>query len=159
MTASRIATCLWFDKEAEEAARYYVSVLKDARLGAISRYGKDGPMPEGLALTVEFEIGGQRFLGLNGGPTYRLSEAVSIVVECETQAEIDDLWKRLTDGGAESRCGWLKDRYGLSWQIIPTRLRQLMSRGEPRRTSAMFQALLQMSKLDITRLQAAYDSA
>ena len=159
MTAEpRIATCLWFDNQAEEAANFYVSVLADAHIGAIARYGRGGPMPEGLALTVAFELGGQRFLALNGGPVFKLSEAVSVVVDCETQAEIDHLWEKLSEGGAKGRCGWLKDRYGLSWQIVPAELKRLMASGDQPRIGAMFGAMMQMDKLDIAALKTAYDA-
>lgn len=156
---AQVATCLWFEREAEEAAHFYVSLLKGARITGTTRYGKGAPMPEGLALTVELEICGQRYVALNGGPHFKLSEAVSIVVDCETQAEIDELWERLSEGGAKSRCGWLKDRYGLSWQVVPAELKRMMRSGEPARIGRMFEALLQMDKLDIARLKAAYEGA
>jgi len=121
----KITTFLWYDKEAEEAARLYTSLFKDSRVVNVSRYGEGGPGPAGSAMTVNFELEGQEFIALNGGPMYQFTEAISLMVHCETQKEVDELWSRLTaDGGEESMCGWLKDRFGLSWQIIPTALFQ-----------------------------------
>jgi len=159
MATGRAATCLWFDKDAEDAVNYYVSILTNARIVSVNRYGKGAPLPEGHALVVHFEIGGQRFIALNGGPHFRLSEAVSISIECETQEEIDQLWEGLSAGGSKSQCGWLKDKFGLSWQVVPRFLKDMMNSGEPKRAQAMFAALLQMQKLDIAKLRAAYDSA
>lgn len=159
MSERRIATCLWFDRDAEEAVNHYVSILDNARITAISRYGKGAPMPEGLALVVDFEIGGQRFMALNGGPHFKLTEAVSIAIECDTQEEIDDLWERLSAGGAKSKCGWLKDRFGLSWQVVPRELKRLMSSSEQKRIAAMFAAMMQMEKPDIATLKTAYETA
>ncbi|HLQ11842.1 MAG TPA: VOC family protein [Steroidobacteraceae bacterium] len=151
----KISTCFWFDTQAEEAARFYVSLFADARVTEISRYGPGQPMPDGLALAVNLEIEGARFMLLNGGPVFRQSEAASICVSCDTQAEIDRLWSALTAGGGkESMCGWLKDRYGVSWQITPAILGPLMS-GDPARAARVMGAFMQMRKFDIAALQAA----
>ena len=151
----KISTCLWFDTQAEEAARFYVSLFANARVTETSRYGPGQPMPEGLALVVNLEIEGARFMLLNGGPIFPQSEAASICVSCDTQAEIDRLWSALTAGGGkESMCGWLKDRYGVSWQITPAILGALMS-GDPARAARVMGAFMQMRKFDIAALQAA----
>ncbi len=159
MTTQRIATCFWFDCEAEEAAAFYVSVFPDAHILSLTRYCKGAPMPEGLALTVEMEIHGQHLVLLNGGPCFQKSEAASLSVRCETQAEVDRLWEALSEGGTQSRCGWLKDRFGLSWQVVPNVLQQQMRDGEPAGIKRMFDALLTMDKIDIARLEAAYNGA
>jgi len=151
----KISTCLWFDTQAEEAARLYVSLFANARVTETSRYGPGQPMPEGLALAVSLEIEGARFMLLNGGPIFPQSEAASICVSCDTQAEIDRLWSALTAGGGkESMCGWLKDRFGVSWQITPAILGPLMS-GDPARAARVMGAFMQMRKFDIAALQAA----
>ncbi len=151
----KISTCLWFDTQAEEAARFYVSLFANARVSETSRYGPGQPMPEGLALAVNLEIEGARFMLLNGGPIFPQSEAASICVSCDTQAEIDRLWSALTAGGGkESMCGWLKDRFGVSWQITPAILGPLMS-GDPARAARVMGAFMQMRKFDIAALQAA----
>jgi len=159
MTADRVATCLWYDQDAEDAVNFYVSVFENARITSLSRYVKGMHMPEGLALVIEFEINGQHYMALNGGPHFKLSEAVSIAVTCDTQAEIDDLWERLSAGGSKSQCGWLKDRFGLSWQLFPSAVKTMITSGEPKRIEAMFAALMQMQKIDIAKLRAAYDAA
>lgn len=152
--------CLWFDSNAEEAAMYYTSVFKDSRITGISRYGKAGAeasgKPEGTVMTVAFQLNGQDFLALNGGPLFTFSPAISIIVNCDTQAEIDELWEKLTDGGEEIECGWLKDRFGVSWQIVPTVLSQMMSDKDSARSERVMKALVQMKKLDIETLQRAY---
>ena len=150
----KIVTYLWFDNQAEEAARYYTSIFKNSRITHISRSG-----PEGSAMSVNFELEGQQFIALNGGPRFKFSEAISLFVNCQTQKEVDDLWGKLTDGGEEGQCGWLKDKYGLSWQIVPTALMELMGGPDPARTGRVVQAMLGMKKLDIAGLKRAFDQA
>jgi predicted 3-demethylubiquinone-9 3-methyltransferase (glyoxalase superfamily) len=155
----KIVTCLWFDTNAEEAANFYTSVFKHASLGAISRYGEGSQLPEGTALTVMFTLEGQEFMALNGGPAYAFSPAVSVFVNCESQAEVDELWDKLCEGGAPNQCGWLTDKYGLSWQIVPTALGEMMQDADPARAQRVMQALLKMTKLDIAELRRAYEQA
>jgi predicted 3-demethylubiquinone-9 3-methyltransferase (glyoxalase superfamily) len=149
----RITPFLWFDRNAEEAAAFYASVFKNSRVTGVSRYGEGAPMPKGTAMTVSFELEGQRFTALNGGPQFKFNESVSFVVHCESQAEIDEYWgKLLAGGGAPHACGWLKDRYGLSWQVVPTDIAKLVSGPNSGR---VMQALMQMVKLDLAKLRAA----
>lgn len=156
-TTQKITTFLWFDTQAEEAARFYTSIFRDSRILAVSRYGELGPGPEGSVMVVEFQLAGQRFLALNGGPRFRFNEAISLAVDCETQEEVDDLWRRLTsDGGQEAPCGWLKDRYGLSWQIVPSAAIRLIQDPDPERSRRTWQALMQMRKIDIAALERAH---
>ena len=153
----RVSTCLWFDRQAEEAVTFYVSLIPNSRITGLSRYGEGAPLPAGTALTVTFELDGTEYMALNGGPMFSLSEAVSLVVYCEDQAEVDRLWSALTaDGGKESRCCWLKDRFCLSWQIVPSRLRDMMTSSDGAAKSRAFGALMQMGKPDIARLEAAF---
>jgi len=153
----KIVTFLWFDDKAEEAANFYVSVFKDARITNISRYGEAGPGPKGRAMTVNFELAGQQFMALNGGPHFAFTPAISLLVNCESQQEVDDLWdKLLAGGGQKSRCGWLQDKYGLSWQIIPTALGKLMGDPDPEKSKRVMQAMLQMDKIDIAKLEQAH---
>ncbi|MGH9717765.1 MAG: VOC family protein [Candidatus Acidiferrales bacterium] len=156
-----IYPCLWFDGNAEEAAKFYTSIFKNSKMGTISRYGKNAASasgrPAGSAMVVMFQINGQDFMGLNGGPQFKFSEAVSFVVNCETQREVDEYWEKLSVGGKKDRCGWLKDKFGLSWQIVPTALAKLMSDPDPEKTNRVMQAVLQMDKLDIATLQRAYE--
>lgn len=162
---SRITPCLWFDDQAEEAARFYASIFPDARIGKITRYGKEGfeihGRPEGSVMTAEFELDGQTFTALNGGPVFRFNEAISLQVDCETQAEVDHFWEKLSEGGDESaqQCGWLKDRYGVSWQIVPAILRRMLQDPDAAKSGRVMKALLQMKKLDIARLEQAYAQA
>ena len=150
----RVTTCLWFDTDAEEAALFYTSILENSRITAISR------RPGGQALTVEFELAGVAFQALNGGPHFKLSEACSLSVACGTQEEIDRLWKTLVaDGGEEGQCGWLKDRFGLSWQIVPTALRAMMTDSDPSRVARVVAAFMRMQKLDLAELEAAFRGA
>jgi len=150
----KITPFLWFDNNAEEAANFYVSVFKNSKILAISRYGDAGPGPKGSVMVVNFQLEGQQFTALNGGPLFKFSEAFSFVVNCETQKEIDEYWNKLTSGGGkESQCGWLKDKFGFSWQIVPTALGKLM--GDPKKANRVMQALLQMKKLDIATLEDA----
>jgi predicted 3-demethylubiquinone-9 3-methyltransferase (glyoxalase superfamily) len=153
----RISTCLWFDRDGEEAADLYTSLFDNSRITAISRYPKGAPLPEGTAWLVEFTLDGTPFQALNGGPHFKQSEAASISVACDTQAEIDRLWTRLTaNGGAESHCGWLKDRFGVSWQIVPAQMSTWMRDKDPERTARVVAAFMPMAKLDIATLEAAY---
>jgi predicted 3-demethylubiquinone-9 3-methyltransferase (glyoxalase superfamily) len=155
----KIAPCLWFDREAEDAARLYVSIFPDSGIDAVSRYGKEGfeihGKPEGTAMTVSFHLAGQSFTALNGGPQYRFSEAVSFQVSCETQAEVDHYWSRLGEGGEEGPCGWLKDRFGLSWQIVPTALPRLLGDPDAAKRERVTRAFMGMKKLDIAALERA----
>jgi predicted 3-demethylubiquinone-9 3-methyltransferase (glyoxalase superfamily) len=157
MTDKIITPCLWFDGRAEEAARFYVSIFKNSKIGPISRYGKEGfdvhGQKEGTVLTVSFQINGQPFTALNGIPAFKFTEAVSFQVFCDTQEEIDHYWEKLADGGHEGQCGWLKDRFGLSWQIVPSILPKLMS--DPARAGRVTTAFLQMKKFDIEKLKHA----
>ncbi|HYZ46583.1 MAG TPA: VOC family protein [Actinomycetota bacterium] len=156
----KIVTNLWFDTEAEEAAKFYCSIFKDSKINAISHYGDAGPRPPGTVLTVEFELAGQQFTALNGGPEFKFTEAISLLVNCESQKEVDELWTKLTEGGGEeSVCGWVKDRFGLSWQIIPTRLGELISDEDSVRANAVMQSMLQMRKIEIAELEKAYEQA
>jgi predicted 3-demethylubiquinone-9 3-methyltransferase (glyoxalase superfamily) len=149
-----IKPMLWFDTQAEEAAKFYVSVFPNSRILQTTRYGDHGPMPKGLVMTVEFELAGQRFTALNGGPAFRFTEAISLVVNVEDQKELDAIWSKLLEGGGQPvQCGWLKDRYGLSWQVTPTILGELMK--DPARGNRVMQALLEMVKLDIDALKKA----
>lgn len=158
-----ITPCLWFDHHAEEAAQFYCSIFRNSRIGTISRYGKEGReihgKPEGSAMTVQFEIDGQPFTALNGGPVFTFNEAVSFQIHCETQEEVDYYWERLSEGGDEEaqRCGWLKDKYGLSWQIIPRAMIELVSDPSSEKSQRAMKAMLQMKKIDMQELRRAYD--
>ncbi|MEV6522473.1 VOC family protein [Longispora sp. NPDC051575] len=153
----KITPCLWFDNQAEEAAEFYASVFPDARILEVSRYGDAGPGPEGTAITVRFLLAGQEFLGLNGGPAFTFTEAISLSVDCGSQEEVDGYWAKLTaDGGQESQCGWLKDRYGLSWQIVPRELVDLLGDPDPEKANRVMAAMLQMRKIDVQALRDAY---
>jgi predicted 3-demethylubiquinone-9 3-methyltransferase (glyoxalase superfamily) len=153
----KINPFLWFDGKAEEAANFYVSVFKESKLVNVARYGDAGPGPKGTAMSATFELVGQRFIALNGGPQFKFSEAISFLINCETQQEVDELWEKLSAGGEKSRCGWLKDKYGLSWQIIPTVLGGMLQDKDPKKSQRVMQAMLQMTKIDIARLKQAYD--
>ena len=156
----RITPFLWFDNQAEEAAKFYVSIFKNSKIVNVARYGDAGPGPKGSAMTVAFQLDGQDFTALNGGPVFKFNESISFVVPCKTQQEVDDYWTKLTaDGGEESQCGWVKDKYGLSWQIIPTVLNDLLSDPDPKRANRAMKAMLGMKKLDIAALRKAADSA
>ena len=153
-----ITPFLWFDKEAEEAANFYVSIFKDAKILTVSRYGDAGPGPKGQAMVVKFELMGQVFMALNGGPHFKFTEAISFLVDCDSQEEVDYHWEKLLAGGGQpSQCGWLKDKYGLSWQIVPTILGQLMADKDPEKSKRVMQAMLKMVKLDVAGLKRAYD--
>ena len=154
-----IQPCLWFDTQALEAAKFYVSIFKNSKLGKMSYYGDGAPLPRGTVLSVTFELDGQKIMAINGGPVFKFTEAVSFIVNCETQAEIDDYWAKLTaDGGQEVRCGWLKDKYGLSWQINPSVLGKMMSDPDAAKTNRVMQAVLQMVKLDVKKLEEAFNA-
>lgn len=154
----KITTFLWFDDKAEEAANLYVSLFKNSKIESMSRYGDAGPGPKGTVMVVQFQLDGQQFTALNGGPIFKFTEAISLMVNCETQEEVDRLWEKLSEGGKKDRCGWLKDKYGLSWQIVPTALGKLMSDPDRAKAARVTKAMLQMDKLDISALQKAYDN-
>jgi predicted 3-demethylubiquinone-9 3-methyltransferase (glyoxalase superfamily) len=153
----KITPFLWFDGQAEEAANFYVSVFKNSKIVSATRYGEAGPGPKGSVMTVEFELEGQRFVGLNGGPNFKFTEAISFVVNCTSQEEVDHFWAKLSEGGQEVQCGWLKDKYGLSWQVVPTILVELMQDKDPVKSQRVMQAMLQMKKIDIIALKQAAD--
>ncbi len=153
----KITPFLWFDNQAEEAANFYVSIFNNSRIGHVTRYGEGSPGSKGTAMSVTFELDGQKFYALNGGPHYTFTPAISLFVNCETQREVDELWEKLSAGGEESRCGWLKDKYGLSWQIIPSALGEMLQDKDAVKAKRVMDAMLQMSKIDISRLQQAYD--
>lgn len=154
----KIIPFLWYDDKAEEAANFYVSIFNNSKINSINRYGDAGPGPKGTAMMVTFTLEGQDFYALNGGPLFPFTEAISLYVSCETQEEVDTLWNKLTAGGGkESQCGWLKDKYGLSWQIIPTALSRLMADKDPAKAGRVMQAMLKMSKINVKALQDAYD--
>jgi len=153
----RITPNLWFDTEAEEAAGFYVSVFANSRIVHVAHYTEAGPRPAGTVMIVEFELDGQRFIAINGGPQFTFDEAVSFQINCETQDEVDFYWERLTEGGKESQCGWLKDRYGLSWQVVPSGMDELFADPDPQRAQRAMQAMFGMNKLDIAKLRSAAD--
>jgi predicted 3-demethylubiquinone-9 3-methyltransferase (glyoxalase superfamily) len=155
----KITPFLWFNNNAEEAANFYLSVFKHGKLGKIVRYGDGAPLPKGTAMSVTFELEGQCFYALNGGPHFSFTPAISMFVDCVDQAEVDDLWNKLCEGGAPSRCGWLTDKFGLSWQIIPKALGQLMGDPDPVKSGRVMQAMMQMVKIDVALLHKAYDAA
>jgi len=159
VTAPTITPCLWFDMQAEDAAKFYASVFKDTKIGKTSRFGKEGfevhGKKAGTVMTVEFEIGGQKFVALNGGPHFKFNEAVSFQIHCDTQQEIDYFWKKLTEGGEESRCGWLKDKFGLSWQVVPRALPQMLMDENSERAQRVMRSMLQMRKIDLDALKQA----
>jgi predicted 3-demethylubiquinone-9 3-methyltransferase (glyoxalase superfamily) len=155
----KITPFLWFDGQAEEAARFYASVFKNSKIGKVVRYGDAGPGPKGSVMIVPFQLDGQDFLALNGGPQFTFNEAVSFVVNCTTQAEIDSFWEKLSESGQPGQCGWLKDRYGVSWQIVPTALGELMQSGNAEQSRRVMAAVLQMRKIDIGALERAFTQA
>jgi len=154
----KISPFLWFNDQAEEAANFYVSIFKNSAILGVSRYGEGAPCPAGTAMSVSFVLDGLQFTALNGGPQFTFTEAISLFVTAETQDEVDDLWEQLTTGGEPGQCGWLKDKYGLSWQIVPPVLFELLGDPDPDKSSRVMQAMLGMSKLDIAGLRAAYDA-
>jgi len=157
MPQQKIVPNLWFDTEAEEAANFYVELFDDARIVNVAHYTEAGPRPAGTVMTVEFELNGQRFVGINGGPQFKFDEAVSFQVSCEDQEEVDYFWSRLSEGGEESQCGWLKDRFGLSWQVVPTGMEELFSDPDPERARRAMEAMLGMQKIDIAEIRRAAD--
>ena len=153
----KITPFLWFDSKAEEAANFYISVFKNSKIVSIMRYGEAGPGPKGSVMSATFQLDGQDFIALNGGPMFAFSPAISFFVNCQSQEEVDKLWEKLSEGGEKQRCGWLKDKYGVSWQIIPTVLGQLLQDKDREKSKRVMNAMLQMDKLDITTLKQAYE--
>ena len=155
----KITPFLWFDGKAEEAMKFYVSIFKNSKVGSVTRYGEAGPRPEGTVMSATFQLDGQDFFALNGGPQFKFTPAISLFVNCETQQEVDELWEKLSEGGEKQRCGWLKDRFGLSWQIVPSVLGKLLRDKDPEKSNRVMKAMMQMDKIDISGLQKAYDRA
>lgn len=155
----KITPFLWFDNNAEEAVHFYLSIFRNSRIVNMSRWGDGGPVPKGSVMSVTFELNGQEFMALNGGPTFRFSPAISFFVKCETQKEVDEYWETLSAGGTKERCGWLKDKYGVSWQIIPNALGRFLQEKDPAKSKRVMNAMLQMDKIDIQGLQRAYEQA
>ncbi|MGB7967351.1 MAG: VOC family protein [Methylocella sp.] len=153
----KIMPCLWFDRNAEEAVSLYISIFKNSRIASLSRYGEAGPLPKGTVMVVIFELEGQRFMALNGGPRFKFTEAISLNVSCRTQTELDDLWEKLSAGGEKGQCGWLKDKFGLSWQIVPSVLGEMMQDQDAGKSNRVMAAVMRMDKLDIADLKRAYD--
>ena len=153
----KITPFLWFDNNAEEAANFYTSIFPNSKVGTIARYGESGPGPKGTVMIVQFELNGQEFTALNGGPMFKFNESVSFVVNCEDQKEVDYYWEKLTAGGAESQCGWLKDKYGLSWQIVPTEFIEMMKDKDAAKTERLMKAVMEMVKPDIATMKRAFE--
>ncbi len=158
-TLTKITPCLWFDTEGEEAATFYTGIFERSRIVQVTHFGSAGPRPEGMVMTVTFELAGQQFLALNGGPEFTFNEAISFQVSCESQEEVDHFWSKLSEGGEEGPCGWLKDRFGVSWQIVPVALDELIGDPDPEQSQRAMKAMLGMSKLDIAELRRAADQA
>ncbi len=154
----RISPCLWFDTQAEDAANFYAGIFKNSKIKSVSHYGEAGPLPAGTVMVVTFELDGVEFIALNGGPVFKFSEAVSLSISCQSQAEVDHYWSALTKGGEEGPCGWLKDKFGLSWQVVPIEFTDLMRSSDVRRVKQMTEAMMTMKKLDLAALKAAYDA-
>ena len=154
----KITPFLWFDGNAEEAVNFYVSIFKNSKVLSIARYGEAGPGPKGTVMTAAFQLDGQEFVALNGGPQFKFTEAISFWVRCETQGEIDEMWEKLSAGGAKSRCGWLKDKYGLSWQVVPPILGEMLQDKDTKKSQRVMAAMMQMDKIDIGLLRKAYES-
>ena len=152
----KITPCLWFDGQAEEAINHYISIFKDGRIIDVTRCGDAGPGPKGSVLDATFELLGQQFIALNGGPHFKFNEAISLSVDCKSQGEVDELWEKLSAGGSKSQCAWLKDKFGLSWQIVPSRLVELMQDPDPAKSKRVVEAMMQMTKIDIAKLEAAH---
>jgi predicted 3-demethylubiquinone-9 3-methyltransferase (glyoxalase superfamily) len=152
----KITTFLWFDGNAEEAVNHYTSIFKNSKILSMARYGEAGPGPKGKVMTIAFQLEGQEFIALNGGPQFKFTEAISLLVNCETQKEVDELWSKLGAGGQEGPCGWLKDKFGLSWQIVPSALGKMMQDKDPQKSKWVMEAMFQMKKLDIARLEHSY---
>jgi predicted 3-demethylubiquinone-9 3-methyltransferase (glyoxalase superfamily) len=155
----KIITFLWYNDNAEEAINFYTSIFKNSHIKSINKYGKAGPGPEGSVMSATFEIEGQEFYALNGGPHFKFTPAISLFVNCNSQAEVDELWEKLSEGGEKSRCGWLVDKFGLSWQIVPTRLSELLYSKDQKKSENVMKAMMQMDKLDIAKLEEAYSQA
>jgi len=153
----KITPFLWFDDQAEEAMNFYVSIFKNSKVVSITRYGDEGPGPKGTVMVASFQLDGQEFLALNGGPQFTFSPAVSFVVNCETQKEVDEFWEKLSQGGEKNQCGWLQDKYGLSWQVVPTILSKLLQDKDAEKSGRVMKAMLQMTKIDINALKQAYE--
>ena len=153
----KITPFLWFDNQAEEAMNFYISIFKNSKTGTVTRFGAGGPGPKGTVMTATFQLDGQDFMALNGGPLYKFTEAISFYVNCETQEEVDELWEKLSASGEPGRCGWLKDKFGLSWQIIPTGLSEMLGDKDAEKSKRVMQAMLKMNKLDIAGLKRAYE--
>jgi len=153
----KITPFLWFDHQAEEAMNFYISIFKNSKVVSIARYGEAGPGPKGSVMTAAFQLDGQDFVALNGGPQFTFSPAISFVVNCKTQEEVDEFWEKLSDGGKENQCGWLDDKFGVSWQIVPSVLGQLLSDADPVKSGRVMQAMLQMTKIDIAGLKRAFE--
>src|SRR5258708_22110477 len=153
----KIPPFLWFDHNAEEAMNFYTAIFKNSKIISVSRYGNAGPEQAGMVMTATFSLNGQEFMALNGGPHFKFTEAISFFVSCETQEEVDELWEKLSEGGEEGQCGWLKDKFGMSWQIIPTALGELMGDKDPEKSNRVMQAMLQMHKIEIEKLKQAYE--
>ena len=154
----KIIPFLWFNDNAEEAMNFYVSIFKNSKVVSVTRCGEGGPVPAGTAMSVSFQLEGQQFMGLNGGPHFKFTEAISLLVDCETQEEVDELWEKLVAGGSATQCGWLKDKFGLSWQIIPSALGRMLQDKDPEKAQRVMQAMLKMSKIDIQGLKRAYEA-
>lgn len=154
--SQKISTCLWFNNNAEEAVKFYSSVFKNSEVGKATRYGKGAPMPEGTILTIPFNLEGQDFLALNGGAAFTFSEAVSFIINCETQQEIDYFWEKLSEGGQIQQCGWLKDQFGVSWQVTPSKLGEMLQSGDSAKSARVFEAVMKMVKLDMEEIEEAY---
>jgi predicted 3-demethylubiquinone-9 3-methyltransferase (glyoxalase superfamily) len=155
----KITPFLWFDGQAEEAMHHYVAIFKNSKALEVTRYGDAGPGPRGSVMIASFELEGQRFTALNGGPHFKFTEAISFVVNCETQQEVDELWDKLAEGGQTQQCGWLKDKFGLSWQIVPSVLIELINDPDPEKSRRVTEAMLQMTKIDIAKLRQAYEGS
>ena len=155
----KITPFLWFDGKAEEAMNFYISLFKNSKILNVTRYGEAGPGPKGTVMTAKFDLNGQEFVALNGGPQFTFTEAISFVVNCETQQEVDELWEKLSAGGQKSRCGWLKDKYGLSWQVVPTALVEMLRDKDAKKSNRVMQAMLQMNKIEIETLRRAYHAS
>lgn len=153
----KITPCLWFDGNAEEAMNFYTAIFKNSKIGSIMRYGEAGPGPVGTVLSVTFKLDGQEFMALNGGPQFTFSPAISLFVNCETQAEVDELWEKLSEGGEPNRCGWIQDKFGVSWQIVPAVLGKMLQDKDAEKSKQVMQAMLKMDKLDIQSLKQAYE--
>jgi predicted 3-demethylubiquinone-9 3-methyltransferase (glyoxalase superfamily) len=159
MPLQKITPFLWFDQQAEEAAKFYTSIFPNSKIIKVLRYGPDGPGPAGSVMTVEFELEGQNFVALNGGPVFKFTEAISFVVNCQTQPEVDNYWEKLSAGGNEIQCAWLKDKFGLCWQIVPTALPKLLGDPDPKKSQRVMKAMLGMKKIDIGELERAYNQS